>query len=298
MKVFWCRVCFCSVCGCFTILALEILDLLRMSWLPFSLVCPSDLRSESLSFRRLVQFIFPSFKLHTEIELNYHIASTDSLRADLTLKQTIKKQPSCVSDWPWPSQTCVSLSCCCLVVERLPQLLLVPSSPLIYVWSQPLAALPASEGAAWHPGAPCTHFKWRWCKTSVSVSGNFNRWRKREGLKNQPPVGFLSSCLPGHENDRNWGKKNNWRKHVKRAYLFIRRGRFSPPLSPEARNRVGFSQCEQQQQQQACCERKRAPTPSITLKQVMRERQGTESESYFKVRARIDGSIDGICTPG
>lgn len=78
--------------------------------------------------------------------------------------------------------------------------------------------------------------------------------------------------------------------------MLVRRDGFSPP-EPRGQVRVLFAQREQQQQQQ-CCDRKKAPTPSITLKRVMRERQGTGSESDFKVRARIDGSIDGICTPG
>lgn len=46
------------------------------------------------------------------------------------------------------------------------------------------------------------------------------------------------------------------------------------------------------------CERHSAPLLSVTLKQVMRQRQRTESGSDFKVRVGIDGSADGICTPG
>lgn len=83
------------------------------------------------------------------------------------------------------------------------------------------------------------------------------------------------------------------------VYLFICCQFPSFPLTQEARKKLFlFSSRGGETVTGHGCETQDAPSPSRTLKRVMRERRRMESESDFKVGAGIDGSIDGICTPG
>lgn len=81
------------------------------------------------------------------------------------------------------------------------------------------------------------------------------------------------------------------------AYVHV--AMLSALLWAERPEKQFFSHPEEEQQKPGSDVRGRTHRLlSDALKRVMRQRQRTESESDFKVRVGIDGSADGICTPG